>query len=137
MPILKFYLDLYYDDFGTFRNTYHSLGGIYLQIGNMLRRLRKQLRNHFIIGLVPFGEKLEDFIKVFINEVHKLEQGFIMNVNGIDCWITGGLAMVTADLPQGNDIAGVLRYNANLGCRTCKASKDKLTDVSFDIYANG
>ena len=60
MPVLKFYLDLYYDDFGTFCNTYHSLGGIYLQIGNMPRQLRKQLRNYFIIGLVPFGGKFQN-----------------------------------------------------------------------------
>ncbi len=85
MPILKFYLDLYIDDFGTFHNTYHSLGGIYLQIGNMPRKLRKQLRNHFIIGLVPFGGNFRDFIQHFIKEIHQLEQGFVMNVNGIDC----------------------------------------------------
>ena len=33
IPIYKLYIDLYYDDFGTFRNIYHSLGGVYLQIG--------------------------------------------------------------------------------------------------------
>ena len=115
IPVLKFYLDLYYDDFGTFRNTYHSLGGVYLQIGNMPRQLRKQLRNHFIIGLVPFGGNFQDFIKIFIEETHQLEKGFIMNINGTDCWISGGLAMVTADLPQGNDVA----------------------NISFDIYSNG
>ena len=60
-----------------------------------------------------------------------------MNVNGTDCWISGGLAMVTADLPQGNDVAGVLRHNANLGCRSCKATKNDLTNISFDIYSNG
>lgn len=137
MPILKFYLDLYYDDFGTFRNTYHSLGGVYLQIGNMPRRLRKQLRNHFIVGLVPFGGEFKDFIKDFIKEVQQLEQGFVMNINGIDCWVSGRLAMVTADLPQGNDISGVLRHNANLGCRSCKASKNELTNITYDIYYNG
>ena len=35
LPIYKLYIDLYYDDFGTFRNVYHSLGGVYIQIGNM------------------------------------------------------------------------------------------------------
>ncbi|CAG8511385.1 12568_t:CDS:2 [Racocetra persica] len=44
MPVLKFYLDLYYDDFGTFRNTYNTL------------------------GLVPFGRNFRDFIKVFIEK---------------------------------------------------------------------
>ncbi len=45
--------------------------------------------------------------------------------------------MVMADLPQGNDIAGILRYNANLGCRSCKATKNELSNISFDIYSNG
>ena len=35
LPTIKLYIDLYFDDFGTFRNVYHSLGGIYIQIGNM------------------------------------------------------------------------------------------------------
>src|SRR6266536_2603389 len=35
LPIYKLYIDLYYDDFGTFRNVYHSLGGVYIQFGNM------------------------------------------------------------------------------------------------------
>ena len=56
--VLLSFLYLYYDDFGTFRNTYHSLGGLYLQIGNMPQKLRKQLQNHFIISLVPFGTNI-------------------------------------------------------------------------------
>ncbi|CAG8732670.1 13006_t:CDS:1, partial [Funneliformis caledonium] len=35
------------------------------------------------------------------------------------------LAMVTADLSQDNDIASVLLYNANLRCRSCKATKNE------------
>ena len=35
LPVYKLFLDLYYDDFGTYRNVYHSLGGVYLQFGNM------------------------------------------------------------------------------------------------------
>ncbi|RGB23882.1 hypothetical protein C1646_773862 [Rhizophagus diaphanus] len=31
MPVYKLFLDLYYDDFGKFRNVYHSLGGAYVQ----------------------------------------------------------------------------------------------------------
>lgn len=30
LPIYKLFIDLYYDDFGTFRNVYHSLGGVYI-----------------------------------------------------------------------------------------------------------
>ncbi|CAB4403326.1 unnamed protein product [Rhizophagus irregularis] len=86
MPIYKLFLDLYYDDFGTFRNVYHSLGGVY----------RKE----------------------------RQEQ---------DAWIIAGLGVITADLPQGNDITGVLRHNANKGCRTCKTTKESLSAHNQDI----
>ena len=30
-----------------------------------------------------------------------------MNVQGSKCWVIAGLGCVTADLPQGNDLAGI------------------------------
>ncbi|RIB28587.1 hypothetical protein C2G38_2239435 [Gigaspora rosea] len=103
----------------------------------MPHKLRKQLRNHFVLGFIPFGGNIQDFIKPFIEEVKKLEQGFIINLNGIDHWVTGGLGVVTSDLPQGNDISGTLRHNAYRGCRICKATKDQFTNLLFDIYYHG
>jgi hypothetical protein len=35
----KFFIDLYYDDFGAFNKAYHKLEGIYIQFGNMNREL--------------------------------------------------------------------------------------------------
>ncbi|CAG8662185.1 16941_t:CDS:10, partial [Gigaspora margarita] len=58
--------------------------------------------------IFPFGGNLRDFLIAFIEEIQRLEQGFIMNINGVNCWILGRLAMVTADLLQGNDVAGPL-----------------------------
>ena len=69
IPVYKIYIDLYYDDFGTFRNVYHSLGGVYIQIGNMPFNERKLLKNHFILGFVPFGGCFDEFIKPFIKEM--------------------------------------------------------------------
>ena len=45
--------------------------------------------------------------------------------------------LVTADLPQGNDLTGVLRHNAKYGCRSCYAAKENLTVISFDFICNG
>ncbi|PKK72132.1 hypothetical protein RhiirC2_777545 [Rhizophagus irregularis] len=58
-----------------------------------------------------------------------------MEVNGQDAWVIAGLGVVTADLPQGNDMCGVLRHNANKGCRTCTASRESLTNFSQDVPA--
>ena len=133
IPVIKLFIDLYYDDFGTYRNVYHSLGGVYLQFGNMPMFMRKLLKNHFILGFVPFGGTFDDFIKPFIAEMKLLERGQIMNIQGQDYWIIAGLGVVTADLPQGNDLAGVKRHGANRGCRTCQVSKEQLTNSNLDI----
>ena len=137
MREFKFFIDLYYDDFGTFRTVYHSLGGLYVQFGNMPLELRQQLKNHFLLGFVPFGGEFEDVIKPFVNDIKKLQNGIIMKIGEEEVWVTGGLGVVTADLPQGNDLAGVLRHNANYGCRTCEIFKDDLTILDFDIKKYG
>ncbi|GET58590.1 hypothetical protein GLOIN_2v1790940 [Rhizophagus irregularis DAOM 181602=DAOM 197198] len=134
MPIYKLFLDLYYDDFGTFRNVYHSLGGVYVQFGNMPAHQRKLIKNHFIvIGFISFGGKFDEFMIPFISEMKELENGKVMTVQGQDAWIIADLGVVTADLPQGNDMTGVLRHNANKGCRTCKTTKESLSAYNQNI----
>ncbi|GES88262.1 hypothetical protein GLOIN_2v1790940 [Rhizophagus clarus] len=133
--VYKLFLDIYYDDFGTFRNVYHSLGGVYVQFGNMPARQRKLLKNHFILGFVPFGGNFNEFMLPFISEMKEFEQGKLMEVNGQDAWVIAGLGVVTADLPQGNDMCGILRHNTNKGCRTCTASRESLTNFSQDVPA--
>jgi hypothetical protein len=133
IPVFKLFVDLYYDDFGTYRNVYHSLGGVYIQFGNMPIFMRKLLKNHFLLGFVPFGGNFDEFIQPIIMEMKALERGQIMNVQGRDCWITAGLGVVTADLPQGNDLAGIKRHGANKGCRTCQVSKEQSTNDNLNI----
>ena len=132
LPVLKVFLDIYVDDFGTYRNVYHSLGGVYLQLGNMPLILRQQLRNHFLIGFIPFGAKFEDFIKPVLQDIKQLEKGLVMKTIYGDAWVIGGIGCVTADLPQGNDLAGIKRHGAIHGCRTCNVSIDQLTSSDFD-----
>ncbi|CAG8856826.1 4648_t:CDS:1, partial [Gigaspora margarita] len=118
IPVYKLYIDLYYDDFGTFRNIYHSLGGVYIQIGNLPFDKRKQLRNYFVLGFVPFGGKFDEFIEPFVAEMKQLEKGKIIDVEGSECLVIASLGDVTADLPQGNNLAEVKRHGATRGCRT-------------------
>ena len=108
IPVYKLFLDIYYDDFGTFRNVYHLLGGVYVQFGNMPAHQRKLLKNHFVLGFVPFGGNFNEFMLPFVSEMKEFEQGKLMRVNGEDAWVIAGLGVVTADLPQGNDMVGVL-----------------------------
>lgn len=136
MPVLKIFLDIYVDDFGTYRNVYHSLGGVYLQFGNMPLSFRKLLKNSFLIGFVPFGAKFDDFIKPVIEDIRRLESGFVMRTLYGNAWVIGGLGCVTADLPQGNDLAGVKRHGATHGCRTCNVTSNQLTNPNYDYVGN-
>ncbi|PKB95143.1 hypothetical protein RhiirA5_437293 [Rhizophagus irregularis] len=131
--LLKLMLDIYYDDFGTFRTVYHSLGGIYFQFCNMPLQLRRQLRNHFIVSFVPFGGDFNDVMKPIINEIKSLKKGVLMTINQQNIWVIAALGVITADLPQGNDLADTKRHGGNLGCRSCLVSKDQLTDFTFDV----
>ncbi|CAB4412504.1 unnamed protein product [Rhizophagus irregularis] len=66
--------------------------------------------------------------------------------------LIAGLGLVTADLPQGNDLVGVMRHNAKRGCHSCKIENNDslksfndlskelqyhhLMDKEFDLILN-
>ena len=100
--------------------------------------MRKCLKNHYLIGFVPFGANFAEFIKPFIHDMMKLQDGIMMtNFDSEEVFVSGGLGMCTADLPQGNDMAGIRRHNADHGCRSCEVSQDDLSNLNFDIRING
>ena len=94
---------------------------------------RKKLKNHFVLGFVPFGGRFDEFIKPFISEMKTLEKGTIMNIQGNACLVIASLGDITADLPQGNDLVGTKRHGANKGYRTCNATKNLLTSDDLDL----
>ena len=47
--------------------------------------MRKLLKNHFLLGFVPFGKNFNEFIQPFIMEMKALERGQIMNVQERSC----------------------------------------------------
>jgi len=94
MKYLRFFLDLFVDDFGPYRNVYHALGGVYLAIGNLPLRLRQLIRNNFLFGFVPFGASFDDFIKPFKEEMLQLQNGIEININGEPHWIVAGMSEI-------------------------------------------
>lgn len=89
----KFFLDLFVDDFGPYRNVYHSLGGVYLVIGNLPLQLRQLIRNIFLLGFVPFGARFDDFINPFKEEMLRLQDGIEIDINGVSHWIVAGMSI--------------------------------------------
>ncbi|CAG8855497.1 21792_t:CDS:1, partial [Gigaspora margarita] len=96
----------------------------------------QKLKNHFVLGFVPFGGEFDDLMKPIINEIKTLEKGTLFNIAGQDIWVIAALGVITADLPQGNDLADMKRHSGNQGCRSCLVSKERLCDLTFDIKLN-
>jgi hypothetical protein len=79
------------DDFGPFRSVYHALGGVYLVLGNMPLDKRQELRNIFLVGLVPFGVDFDEWIRPVVDEIKLLQRGDIWNLNGVNYWVVAGM----------------------------------------------
>ncbi|CAG8522687.1 39065_t:CDS:2 [Gigaspora margarita] len=75
---------------------------------------------------LPFGGNFKDFIKVFIEEVQQLEQGFVMNVNGVDCWILGGLAIEFKNISEQQTNLARLQMSSHYGLRLLPGSLDPI-----------
>ncbi len=97
--IYKLFIDVYYDDFRMFWNIYHLLDSVYIQISNMSLNERIHLKNHFVLGFVPFNSFFDEFIKPFIIEIKILEKGKVINIQGNECIVIVSLSDITADLP--------------------------------------
>ncbi|CAG8536215.1 23057_t:CDS:2, partial [Racocetra persica] len=67
--------------------------------------------------------EFDEFIKPVLNDIKQLENGIIINTIYRSTWVVGRLGCVTADLPQGNNLADVKRHGANHRCRTCSIPK--------------
>ncbi|KAF0474142.1 serine/threonine protein kinase [Gigaspora margarita] len=135
LQVYKLYIDIYYNNFSTFHNIYHLLGGVYIQIGNMRFDQRKQIKNHFVIGFVSFGSLFNEFISPFFTEIRHLKEEKIMDVQGTKSLVIASLGDITSDLLQGNDLVGVKRHNTTKGCCTCSIDKNFWTSNN-DLLLN-
>uniref|UniRef100_U9UC83 Uncharacterized protein n=1 Tax=Rhizophagus irregularis (strain DAOM 181602 / DAOM 197198 / MUCL 43194) TaxID=747089 RepID=U9UC83_RHIID len=137
LPTYRFFLDIYIDKFGPFRNAYHGIGGIYLQIGNMPQILRQKLKNHFLYGFIPYAAASDEVLQPIIKDIQELERGYELEINNQRVWVTGGLGVITSDLPEGNEQSGIKNHNAHYGCRNCMIHHNNLHDITFDIAKYG
>ncbi|CAG8670117.1 32196_t:CDS:2 [Gigaspora margarita] len=62
--------------------------------------LRKLLKNHFLLGFVPFGALFNDYIKPIFDNIYQLQNGKIVNTLEGEIWIVGRLGCITANLLQ-------------------------------------
>jgi hypothetical protein len=55
-----------------------------------------------------------------------LKKGKFLNIQGNESIVIASLGVITANLPQGNDMAEVKICIANRGCQTCNVTKDSM-----------
>lgn len=91
LQTLCLFLDIYFDDFGLFKNVYNATGGVYLVIGNLPQELRQKMRNNFDLGLIPSGVTFVDYIQPFVRELEDLQKGQKWHIGDKDYWVTAGM----------------------------------------------
>ena len=75
-------------------------------------------------------------MKLIVNEIKFLKKGVLMTIDRQDIWVIAALSVITADLPQGNDLADTKRHGGNQGCRSCLVPKGQLNNFTFDVKLN-
>jgi len=108
------------DDFGLYRNTYHSLGGLYIQPANLDEPARFTMQNMFVLMLVPFGCSESEIAQCLRDETVPLAQGLEMTLlTGEQVILTVFPICITGDMPQQNTNSGVMSHKSKMGCRYC------------------
>ncbi|EXX62036.1 hypothetical protein RirG_165670 [Rhizophagus irregularis DAOM 197198w] len=69
----------------------------------MKQELRRKLKNHFLIGFIPFVATTDEVLQPLISNIQELEHGYELKINNQEVWIAGGLGVITSDLLEGNE----------------------------------
>ncbi|CAG8724657.1 9255_t:CDS:1 [Funneliformis mosseae] len=98
----------------------------------MKQTLRQKLKNYFLLGFILFAATSDKVLQPLINNIQDLERGYELKIGNKTMWVTGGLGVITRDLPEGNEQAGVKNHNTHHGCCNCMIHHSELDNVSFD-----
>ena len=104
------------------KHSQYSLGAIYLVILNLPREIRYKRENVILVASLPDNSKHVDttsrLVLPMVKELlHLWENGEELFPGGPK--FSAALLQVTADLPAGRVVSGLLAHNANFGCSRC------------------
>ena len=131
MTVLRVFLVYFYDGFNIYSKLMHSTGAGYITLGGLPLHLQDLLRNLIPIHLVPPGADLRESLEPFLARVLQLQEGIQVYLGDKIGWVflVGGLGLIRADMPQGQEFAGNLMQTANFGCRRCTTHKKDFDKV--------
>ncbi|KAF8432284.1 hypothetical protein BGX38DRAFT_1042149, partial [Terfezia claveryi] len=127
------------DGFGLYRNSYHSLAGVYITPSNLPLHLREKIQNIFVLMLGPFGSNETDISAALQPDCTRMDKGTTIRL--LDGSGTKFVRMFCiahhGDMPQQNKLAGIKSHKADHGCRGCLISKDEFGNLGIDTQAQG
>lgn len=130
---------LFLDDFGLYRNAYHSLAGLYIQPACLDEPGRFTLQNMFVLMIGPFGCTINDIATCLQDETVNLGRGIRTTIDPDDSPVilTVFPLCITGDMPQQNKNCGVMSHRSKKGCRLCYIEESSRGDLDFDYLQEG
>ena len=110
------------------KHSQYSLGAIYLVILNLPREIRYKRENVILVATLPDNSKHVDttsrLVLPMVKELlHLWHNGEELYPGGPK--FSAALLQVTADLPAGRVVSGLLAHNAHAGCSRCNKKFQK------------
>ena len=120
------------------KHSQYSLGAIYLAVLNLPREIRYKRENVILVATLPDNSKHVDttsrLVLPMVKELlHLWENGEELFPGGPK--FSAALLQVTADLPAGRVVSGLLAHNAHAGCSRCN-KKFKKKEKTLDRNKN-
>lgn len=143
LPVRVFAMVHFEDDFGAYRNMYRALLAMYSKPGNLLSGPYRTLRNTRLSTVAPFGCGVGQAVEAMSPIHRQLDRGLVMR-RRLDeegqtetIFVSAIHFIHVSDLPQQNDSAGVMRYNATIGCRSCLIDSSHRNELDFNTVLFG
>lgn len=124
------------DAFGTYRNMYRSLTGVYMTPAGLDQLQRSRRVNNFALTLGPHASDI-GVIMAGMKDLKTLDRGMEMEVNGETVWFCPYIHVYIGDMQQQNANAGLLAPTATRSCRQCLVKTSQRADLAFDIVGEG
>ena len=128
---------LFLDDFGLYRNAYHSLAGLYIQPACLNESGRFTLQNMFVLMIGPFGCTVSDMVTGLQDETVNLGKGISTTIDDSPVILTAFPICIMGDMPQQNKNCGVMSHRSRKGCRMCYVDESARGNLDYDTSEDG
>ncbi len=135
--VLSFPLVVFIDEFGLYRNVYHSVSGIYAMPAALCGLERQKSKNAFTLALGPHGAELKDVLGCLQTGLKNIDRGCFLTINGEQTFVWAPVVAFLGDMKQQQASAGFLSPRATFSCRFCDTGFQDRGNLRRDIVSHG